>query len=119
VVDAPDAGWTSASTLAVLAGAAVLLAGFLLVETRSRAPLVPLQGLVTRVGPRPIAALSMALLGVGSLLLAQVSQAAFTACAIRAHRGDRAASPPASARRFTAWVPRRPAASRAGSGSSG
>jgi hypothetical protein len=41
VVDAPDAGWTSASTLAVLAGAAVLLAGFLLVETRSRAPLVP------------------------------------------------------------------------------
>jgi hypothetical protein len=44
-----------------LAGAAVLLAGFLLVETRSRAPLVPLQGLVTRVGPRPIAALSMAL----------------------------------------------------------
>jgi MFS family permease len=135
VVEAPDAGWTSASTLALLAGAAVLLAGFVLAETRSRAPLVPLrifrsrtlvagnlvmllaaviawgmsftvslyaqqvlglsplqfglgtavmtgmtlvgsyvaQGLVTRVGPRPVAAVSMGLLGVGCVLLAQVS----------------------------------------------
>jgi EmrB/QacA subfamily drug resistance transporter len=135
LVEAPDAGWTSASTLITLAGAAVLLAVFLLVETRSRAPLVPLrifrsrtlvagnlvvvlagviawgmsvtvslyaqqvlglsalqfglgtavmtgmtlvgsyiaQSLVTRVGPRPVAAVSMALLGAGSLLLAQVS----------------------------------------------
>jgi predicted MFS family arabinose efflux permease len=134
-VEAPDAGWTSASTLALLAGAAVLLLGFLWAETRSPAPLVPLrifrsrtlvagnlvmllaaviawgmsltvslyaqevlglsalqfglgtavmtamtlvgsyvaQGLVTRVGPRPVAAASMGLLGVGSLLLAQVS----------------------------------------------
>jgi EmrB/QacA subfamily drug resistance transporter len=135
VVEAPDAGWTSASTLALLASAAALLVGFVLVETRSRAPLVPLrifrsrtlvagnlvmllaamiawgmsltvslyaqqvlglsalqfglgtavmtgttlvgsyvaQGLVTSVGPRPIAAASMGLLAVGSLLLAQVS----------------------------------------------
>jgi EmrB/QacA subfamily drug resistance transporter len=135
VVRAPDAGWTSESTVALLAGAAVLLVGFLLVERRSRAPLVPLrifrsrtlvagnlvmllaaviawgmsvtvslyaqqvlglsplqfglgtavmtgmtlvgsylgQGLVTRVGPRPVAAVSMGLLGLGCLLLARVS----------------------------------------------
>jgi MFS family permease len=43
VVEAPDAGWTSASTLLLLTGAAVLLAGFARVEARSRAPLVPLR----------------------------------------------------------------------------
>ncbi|WP_406137276.1 MFS transporter [Streptomyces sp. NBC_01089] len=38
-----DAGWTSWPTLAALGGSAVLLAGFLAVEARHRAPLVPLR----------------------------------------------------------------------------
>lgn len=36
-----DHGWTSPSTLALLAGASVLLAAFAIVESRSRSPLVP------------------------------------------------------------------------------
>lgn len=38
-----QAGWTSLSTLAALVGAIVLLGGFLAVEARHRAPLVPLR----------------------------------------------------------------------------
>lgn len=41
-----DHGWRSATTLAIFAGAAILLALFLWVESRSRAPLVP--GIVLR-----------------------------------------------------------------------
>lgn len=41
VVDAVSAGWTSSATLLRLAGAAVLLAGFVAIELRQRHPLVP------------------------------------------------------------------------------
>jgi EmrB/QacA subfamily drug resistance transporter len=47
IVNGNQAGWTSAQTLALLAAAAVLLAGFLVLESRVRSPLVPL-GLVRR-----------------------------------------------------------------------
>ena len=40
---APAAGWTAASTLALLAASAALLAGFLVLEARSVAPLLPLR----------------------------------------------------------------------------
>jgi EmrB/QacA subfamily drug resistance transporter len=135
VVEAPDAGWGVAQTILLLAGSAVLLAAFALIESRHRAPLVPLrtlgsrtlvganavmvlvgavavgmpfvltlyaqqvlgysavefgigsvvlavavtvsaivaQAAVLRIGFRPVAATGMALLGAGSLLLAQVS----------------------------------------------
>jgi EmrB/QacA subfamily drug resistance transporter len=42
IVRTEQEGWGSAATLACLAGAAALLAAFLAVETRHRAPLVPL-----------------------------------------------------------------------------
>ncbi|MEI8104261.1 MAG: MFS transporter [Actinomycetes bacterium] len=38
---APDHGWGSAATLTRLAGAAILLAAFLVIESRSRHPLMP------------------------------------------------------------------------------
>jgi MFS family permease len=43
VVSVPTAGWLSVRTLGGLAGAAVLIAVFVLVEARSAAPLVPLR----------------------------------------------------------------------------
>src|SRR5918994_836658 len=135
VVEAPATGWTSARTLLLFAGSAALFAGFVLIESRHPAPLVPLrllrsralvganavmllfatvafgmpfiltlyaqqvlgysavkfgltsvvfpamaavgsivgQAVVLRVGFRPVAAAGMALMGVGSLLLTQVS----------------------------------------------
>jgi EmrB/QacA subfamily drug resistance transporter len=42
IVNGNQAGWTSAQTLGLLAGAAVLLAGFVALESRVRSPLVPL-----------------------------------------------------------------------------
>jgi EmrB/QacA subfamily drug resistance transporter len=42
IVNGNDAGWTSTQTLALLAGAGVLLAVFLIIEARVRAPLMPL-----------------------------------------------------------------------------
>ena len=42
VVNGNEAGWTSAQTIGLLAAAAVLLAIFLLIEARVRAPLMPL-----------------------------------------------------------------------------
>jgi MFS family permease len=42
VVNGNQAGWTSAQTLGLLAGAGVLLAGFLTIESRVSAPLMPL-----------------------------------------------------------------------------
>jgi hypothetical protein len=42
IVNGNQAGWTSAQTLGLLAGAAVLLAGFVAWESRVRSPLVPL-----------------------------------------------------------------------------
>ena len=42
IVNGNQAGWTSAQTLGLLAGAAVLLAAFVALESRVRSPLVPL-----------------------------------------------------------------------------
>jgi EmrB/QacA subfamily drug resistance transporter len=135
LVDAPTAGWGSTQTILLLGGSAALLAAFVLIESRHRAPLVPLrifrrrtivganavmlvfgtlpfglsftltlyaqqvlgysavkfgltslvfpamaavgsifgQAIVLRVGFRPVAAVGMALMGGGALLLTQVS----------------------------------------------
>jgi EmrB/QacA subfamily drug resistance transporter len=48
VVDAPDAGWDSGQTLGLLAGSAALLALFVGIETRAKAPLLPLRFLRRR-----------------------------------------------------------------------
>ncbi|HEY2396827.1 MAG TPA: DHA2 family efflux MFS transporter permease subunit [Rudaea sp.] len=42
IVNGNESGWTSTQTLALLAGAGVLFAGFLLIEARVRVPLMPL-----------------------------------------------------------------------------
>ncbi|GAA4605807.1 EmrB/QacA subfamily drug resistance transporter [Actinoplanes octamycinicus] len=42
IVRAPEAGWTAASTWLTLGGAAILLAGFLVIQARRREPLVRL-----------------------------------------------------------------------------
>ena len=41
LLDAEDAGWGSTQTIGILAAAAILLAAFVVIERRSRAPLVP------------------------------------------------------------------------------
>src|SRR5215213_1445705 len=56
VVEAPDVGWDDMQTILPVAGSAVLVAAFALIESRHPAPLVPLR-----------------LLRSGSLLLTQVS----------------------------------------------
>jgi hypothetical protein len=43
ISQAPAAGWTATRTLALLAASAVLLAGFLVTETRTETPLLPLR----------------------------------------------------------------------------
>jgi EmrB/QacA subfamily drug resistance transporter len=48
VVEAPDVGWGSLRTTLLLAGSAVLIAAFALIESRHRAPLVPLRLLRSR-----------------------------------------------------------------------
>jgi EmrB/QacA subfamily drug resistance transporter len=48
VVEAPSAGWGSLRTIVLLAGSAVLLTAFALLESRHRAPLVPLRLLRSR-----------------------------------------------------------------------
>jgi EmrB/QacA subfamily drug resistance transporter len=48
LVEAPDSGWGSLQTVLLLAGAAALLAGFAVIESRHRAPLVPLRVLRSR-----------------------------------------------------------------------
>ena len=48
VVEAPDVGWGSPRTILLFAGSAVLLAAFALIESRHRAPLVPLRILRSR-----------------------------------------------------------------------
>jgi EmrB/QacA subfamily drug resistance transporter len=135
VVEAPDNGWGSAQTILLFVCSGALLVAFVLIESRQRAPLVPLaifrrrtivganavmlvfgmlpyglsftltlyaqqvlgysavkfgltsivfpamaafgsvvgQSLVLRVGFRPVAAVGMALMGGGALLLTQVS----------------------------------------------
>ena len=48
VVEAPDVGWGDVRTILLFAGSAVLLAAFALIESRHRAPLVPLRILRSR-----------------------------------------------------------------------
>jgi Na+/melibiose symporter-like transporter len=48
VVEAPDVGWGDVRTILLFAGSAVLLATFALIESRHRAPLVPLRVLRSR-----------------------------------------------------------------------
>jgi len=48
LVEAPDAGWGSPQTILLVAGAAALLAGFVAIESRHPAPLVPLRLLRSR-----------------------------------------------------------------------
>src|SRR5215472_5363487 len=43
ISQAPTTGWTALRTIALLAAAAALLAGFLVLETRAEAPLLPLR----------------------------------------------------------------------------
>jgi EmrB/QacA subfamily drug resistance transporter len=49
LVDAPDAGWGSAQTIALLAASAALFAVFAVIESRVRSPLVPLRFLRSRM----------------------------------------------------------------------
>jgi EmrB/QacA subfamily drug resistance transporter len=48
LVEAPDAGWGSLRTILLFAASAVLLAAFALIESRHRAPLMPLRLLRSR-----------------------------------------------------------------------
>jgi EmrB/QacA subfamily drug resistance transporter len=48
LVEAPDVGWGDVRTILLLAGSAALLAAFALIESRHRAPLVPLRFLRSR-----------------------------------------------------------------------
>jgi EmrB/QacA subfamily drug resistance transporter len=48
LVEAPDVGWGSLQTILLFAGSAMLVAAFALVESRHRAPLVPLRFLRSR-----------------------------------------------------------------------
>jgi EmrB/QacA subfamily drug resistance transporter len=48
VVEAPDVGWGDAQTILLFAGSAVLFAVFAMIESRHRAPLVPLRLLRSR-----------------------------------------------------------------------
>jgi len=49
LVEAPNVGWGDARTILLLAGSALLLAAFALIESRHRAPLVPLRILRSRI----------------------------------------------------------------------
>jgi EmrB/QacA subfamily drug resistance transporter len=63
LVEAPDVGWGSLRTILLIAGAGVLLAAFALIESRHRAPLVPLRFLGSRtiVGANAVMLLNGAL----------------------------------------------------------
>jgi EmrB/QacA subfamily drug resistance transporter len=56
LVEAPDAGWGSAQTIGLFVASAVLLAAFAWIESRAKAPLVPLRILRsrTRVGANTV-----------------------------------------------------------------
>jgi EmrB/QacA subfamily drug resistance transporter len=49
LVEAPDAGWRSPQTMLLFAGAGALLAAFAVIESRHRAPLLPLRILRSRI----------------------------------------------------------------------
>jgi EmrB/QacA subfamily drug resistance transporter len=63
LVEAPDVGWGDAQTILLFAGSAVLVSAFALIETRHRAPLVPLRFLRSRtlVGANAVLLLAGAL----------------------------------------------------------
>ncbi|GAT70992.1 transporter [Planomonospora sphaerica] len=61
IVRAPEQGWSSAATLAELAGAVALLVAFLLIQRGVREPLMPLA--IWRTPGLAVANLAMALLG--------------------------------------------------------
>jgi EmrB/QacA subfamily drug resistance transporter len=63
LVEAPETGWGSLQTIVLVAGSAVLLAGFALIESRHRAPLVPLRLLRSRT----LVGANLALLLIGAL----------------------------------------------------
>jgi EmrB/QacA subfamily drug resistance transporter len=48
IVKAPEVGWSDAQTILTFAGSAVLLAAFVLIEARAKAPLLPLRVLRSR-----------------------------------------------------------------------
>jgi EmrB/QacA subfamily drug resistance transporter len=65
VVTASRHGWASAATIGLLAGAAALLAAFIVIETRSAAPLVPL----SFFGNRTVTAANLAGLLLGAVIV--------------------------------------------------
>jgi MFS family permease len=78
ISQAPAAGWTAARTLALLAASAALLAGFLVIETRAEAPLLPLRlfRLKTLAGSNAVSFLLgagfFAFIFIGTLYMQQV-----------------------------------------------
>jgi hypothetical protein len=63
LVEAPDVGWDSPQTILLFAGSALLFAAFAVIESRHRAPLVPLRFLLSRtlVGANAVMLLNGAL----------------------------------------------------------
>jgi Major Facilitator Superfamily len=78
ISQAPTVGWTAIRTLALLAASAALLAGFLVIETRAEAPLLPLRlfRLKTLAGSNAVGFLLgasfFAFIFVGTLYMQQV-----------------------------------------------
>jgi EmrB/QacA subfamily drug resistance transporter len=78
ISQAPTVGWTAVRTLALLAASAALLAGFLVLETRAEAPLLPLRlfRLKTLAGSNAIGFLLgasfFAFIFIGTLYMQQV-----------------------------------------------
>src|SRR5215468_7779494 len=78
LTQAPAVGWTAIRTLALLASAAALLAGFLVIETRVEAPLLPLRlfRLKTLAGSNAVSFLLgagfFAFIFIGTLYMQQV-----------------------------------------------
>jgi EmrB/QacA subfamily drug resistance transporter len=66
LVEAPNVGWGDVQTILVLAGSAVLLAAFALIESRHPAPLVPLRFLRSRT----LVGANAVLLLIGTLAVA-------------------------------------------------
>ncbi len=78
ISQAPAVGWTATRTLAMLAASAALLAGFLVIETRAEAPLLPLRlfRLKTLAGSNAVSFLLgasfFAFIFIGTLYMQQV-----------------------------------------------
>ncbi len=78
ISQAPTVGWTAPRTLALLASSAALLAGFLVIETRAEAPLLPLRlfRLKTLAGSNAVSFLLgasfFAFIFIGTLYMQQV-----------------------------------------------